>query len=121
MINHIKRLLILVGLGMSLFAGSDCYAQTLAKHNWYFGSTQRSIRFNRVTNVATLVTNKATPFGNGGSATATERGNGNLLFYTDGNSVYDDNNALMPNGSGLNANAASNQPVAICPVPGQTG
>ncbi|MEI9918312.1 MAG: gliding motility-associated C-terminal domain-containing protein [Bacteroidota bacterium] len=121
MINHIRSLLIFVGLGMSLFAGSNGYAQTLAKHNWYFGSTQRSIRFNRVTNVASLVTNKALPFGNGGAATATDRGNGNLLFYTDGNRVYDGNNSLMPNGNGLTANAASNQPVAICPVPGQPG
>jgi gliding motility-associated-like protein len=121
MVNHIRCLLIFVGLAICSFTGADSYGQTLAKHNWYFGSTQRSIRFNRVTNVASLVTNKAVPFGTGGSATATDRGNGNLLFYTDGNSVYDANNALMPNGGGLNANAASNQPVAICPVPGQAG
>jgi gliding motility-associated-like protein len=121
MVNHIRGLLIFVGLGISLLTGIHSHAQTLAKHNWYFGATQRSIRFNRVTNVATLVTNKAVPFGPGGSATATDRGNGNLLFYTDGNRVYDANHALMPNGNGLNAAAASNQPVAICPVPGQAG
>jgi len=121
MINHIRGLLILVGLGMSLFTGIDSSAQTLAKHNWYFGNTQRSIRFNRVTNVASLITNKAVPFGAGGSATATDRGNGNLLFYTDGNRIYDANNTVMPNGNGLTANAVANQPVAISPVPGQAG
>src|SRR4051812_17714251 len=94
-------MLIIVGLGLSLFSAIDGYAQTLAKHNWYFGNTQSSIRFNRVTNVASLVTNKAVPFGVGGSATATDRGNGNVLFYTDGNTVYDANNVAMPNGGGL--------------------
>lgn len=106
---------------MLLLTGVESYGQTLAKHNWYFGSTQRSIRFNRVTNSASLVTNKAIPFGAGGSAVATDRGTGNLLFYTDGNRIFDANHAQMPNGAGLNGNAAGNQPVAICPVPGQTG
>ncbi|MEJ0030309.1 MAG: PKD domain-containing protein [Bacteroidota bacterium] len=68
-----------------------------------------------------MVTNKAVPFGAGGSATATDRGNANLLFYTDGNRVYDGNHALMPNGNGLTATITSNQPTAICPVPGQPG
>lgn len=121
MINHIRGLLIFVGLGMCLFTGTDSYAQTLTKHNWYFGNTQRSIRFNRVTNAASLVTDKAVPFGTGGSAVATDRGSGNLLFYTDGERVYDTNHKLMPNGTGLNGNTTANQPVAITPVPGQAG
>ncbi|HZY78095.1 MAG TPA: gliding motility-associated C-terminal domain-containing protein [Cyclobacteriaceae bacterium] len=104
---------------MLLLTGIESYAQTLAKHNWYFGNTSRSIRFNRVTNVASLVTNKAVPFGQGGAAVATDRTNGNVLFYTDGTRIYDANHMLMPNGNGLNANNAANQPVAICPVPGQ--
>jgi gliding motility-associated-like protein len=49
---------------------------------------------------------------------ATDPTNGNLLFYTDGNLVYDACNLQMPNGTGLNGTAAANQPVAICAVPG---
>ncbi len=121
--NHIRRFIVNVGLGVLLLTSFHVHAQTttLAKHNWYFGNTSRSIKFNRVTNVPSLVTNKAVPFGNGGSAVATDRTNGNLLFYTDGARIYDANHSLMPNGNGLNGNTAANQPVAICPVPGQKG
>lgn len=119
--NHISCFFVYVGVGMLLLTGFDTYAQTntLAKHNWYFGGTTRAIRFNRVDNTPALVNNKAVPFGTGGSAVATDRGNGNVLFYTDGTRVYDGHNMLMPNGNGLNANSGANQPVAICPVPGQ--
>jgi gliding motility-associated-like protein len=121
--NRIRRFFVCVGVGMLLLTGFESYAQTttLARHNWYFGSTSRSIKFNRVTNAASLITNKAVPFGPGGSAVATDRGNGNVLFYTDGSRIYDANHNLMPNGSGLTANITANQPVAICPVPGQGG
>ncbi len=121
--NHMRNFFVYVGLGLLLLTGTRGYSQTttLAKHNWYFGNTSRSIKFNRVTNLPTLVTNKAVPFGTGGSAVATDRGNGNLLFYTDGSRVYDANHMLMPNGSGLNANTNANSPVAICPVPGRAG
>jgi gliding motility-associated-like protein len=121
MANRIRSFFVFLGLGMLFLTGIESYAQTLAKHNWYFGNTQRSIRFNRVTNVASLVTNKGVPFGTGGSAVATDRGNGNLLFYTDGNKIFDANHTMMPNGNGLNGNVVANQPVAICPVPGQAG
>src|SRR5690606_11758545 len=76
------------------------------------------IRFSRADNTPTLLSNKATPFGTGGSAVATDPVNGNLLFYTDGVNVYDVTHTVMPNGSGLSANAAGNQPVAIAKVPG---
>lgn len=119
--KHIRSFLVYVGVGMLLLTGFESYAQTLLKHNWYFGNTNRSIRFNRVTNAPTLITNKAVPFGTGGSAVANDRSNGNLLFYTDGGRIYDANHRQMPNGNGLNGNVAGNQPVAICPVPGQAG
>jgi hypothetical protein len=121
--NHIRNFFVYVGVGMLLLTGVESYGQTttLAKHNWYFGNTSRSIKFNRVTNAASLIANKAVPFGTGGSAVATDRGNGNLLFYTDGSRIYDANHNLMLNGSGLNGNTTANQPVAVCPVPGRPG
>lgn len=61
-----------------------------------------------------------TPFSQGGAAVATDPATANLLFYTDGIRVYDATHSIMPNGTGLNALANTNQPVAISPMPGQT-
>ncbi len=94
-------------------------AQSYSGYNWYFGGSQFGIRFSRSDGSATLVTNQAPAFGNGGSAVASDAANGDLLFYTDGNNIYDRTHTVMPNGTGLGANTAGNQPVAIAKVPGQ--
>ncbi len=57
--------------------------------------------------------------GTGGGAVAADPFSGNILFYTDGANVYDVTNTVMPNGTGLNANTANNQAVAVGAVPGQ--
>lgn len=96
------------------------FGQNLAQHNWYFGSTVDGIRFNRGTNKPLAVTNQSIPFGTGGSAVATDPATSNLLFYTDGSRVYDGCHLPMPNGTSLLGNSSANQPVVICPVPGQS-
>lgn len=93
------------------------FTQDLAGHNWYFGNNSSGIRFNRTDNTASLVNNQATPFGTGGSAVASDPVSGNLLFYTDGERVYDATHTLMLNGSGLQGSPSENQPVAISKVP----
>src|SRR5882672_6561654 len=95
-------------------------AQNLAQHNWYFGNSVNAIRFNRSTNQPFTVTDKAIPFGTGGSAVATDPSTADLLFYTDGANVYNAFHSIMPNGSGLSGNTAANQPVVICAVPGDS-
>ncbi|KFF04277.1 hypothetical protein B0A68_13835 [Flavobacterium reichenbachii] len=45
--------------------------------------------------------------------------NGNLLFYSDGMKIWDKNNALMPNGSGMLGHPSSAQSGVILPYPGQ--
>lgn len=94
-------------------------AQGFSGYNWYFGNSPNGIRFSRSTDSATLVSNQAVPFGTGGSAVASDQVNGNLLFYTDGNDVFDVSHTVMPNGTGLGANTSGNQAVAIAKVPGQ--
>jgi hypothetical protein len=94
-------------------------AQGFSGYNWYFGNSPQGIRFSRSTDSAALVNNQAIPFGSGGSAVASDQVNGNLLFYTDGANIFDVSHAVMPNGTGLGANTAGNQPVAIAKVPGQ--
>ena len=48
-------------------------------------------------------------------------GNGDLLFYTEGTTVWDRNNNVMPNGSGLLGGASSTQAALIVPKPGACG
>jgi len=111
-----KLLFYLVLLGVAVAS----QAQNLAQHNWYFGNSVNAIRFNRATNKAFTVTDKAIPFGTGGSAVATDPSSADLLFYTDGSNVYNAFHLMMPNGTGLLGNTSANQPVAISPVPGDS-
>lgn len=104
-----------------LFSTCLANAQELSRHNWYFGNSTRAIRFDRTTNAAELINkNLNQPFGIGGSGVATDHTNRNLLFYTDGANIYDANGQVMPNGAALGGASVTNQPVALCPVPGQT-
>lgn len=114
---RMRRLFVFFSLSLLPFAA---LSQNLERYNWYFGNSVQAIRFNRTTQLPSIV-NKAIPFGTGGSSTASHPANGNLLFYTDGSNVYDALNLLMPNGGGLTGNTSSNQPTVICPVPGQPG
>ena len=91
-------------------------AQNFAGHNWYFGNSNRGIRFSRSDNSASLVTNQFIPFGTGGSAVASDPVTGNLFFYTDGTRVIDASHQAMPNGA-ITGDATRNQPVAICQNP----
>lgn len=47
--------------------------------------------------------------------------NGNLLFYSDGTTVRNKDNAIMPNGSGLKGNNSSTQSGIIFPYPNGAG
>ena len=92
-------------------------AQNFSAHNWYFGNSDLGIRFSRADNSPSLISTKAN-LGPGGSAVATDPVNANLLFYSDGATVYDVTHSAMPNGTGLTGNPAGNQPVVIARVPG---
>ncbi|MBT6131886.1 MAG: T9SS type B sorting domain-containing protein [Flavobacteriales bacterium] len=46
--------------------------------------------------------------------------NGNLLFYSDGSTVYDANHDVMPNGTGLQGNSSSTQSAVIIKRPNST-
>jgi hypothetical protein len=88
----------------------------IAQHeadNWYFG-------LNAAINFATVPPSIVT-----GSLMAAVEGcaslsdhAGNLLFYSDGVSIWDRTNSLMPNGTGLNASATCTQAALFVPYPG---
>ena len=52
-----------------------------------------------------------------GCATISES-NGNLLFYSDGITVWDKQHNIMPNGTGLTGDVSSTQSAIIVPKPG---
>lgn len=108
-----QRWMVVLCSWLTIAAG----AQDLTRHNWYFGNGGQAIRFNRTDNSPVLVAHPNL-LGVGGSATVTDQVNANLLFYTNGNQVFDVTHTQMPNGFGLTANLNGNQHVAICPVPG---
>jgi large repetitive protein len=115
---HLYTLLLFAFLCLS---ATSAIAQNFSGHNWYFGNSSSpglGIRFNRGNNSAALVTDKTFPFGTGGSAVASDPINGNLLFYTDGSTIFDASHQIMPNGTALGANTTSNQPVVIAKAPG---
>src|SRR6185503_6564582 len=79
---------------------------------WYFGF-HAGLDFSGGT--PTAITNSAINQREG-NATACDSA-GNLDFYTDGISVWNANNALMPNGTGLLGDFSSTHSATIVPVP----
>lgn len=109
--------LTLLFLQLTIFY--NALGQVETQRYWFLGNGTNGIRFDQPANNASLVTKPAVAYGTGGGAVATDATSGTLLFYTDGNNVYDMSNAVMPNGGGLLGNANANNPAVVCPVPGQ--
>ena len=99
-------------LPLMLFSFVHIIAQERAS-NWYFGDNA-GIRFNQDGTITTLSDGQLrTDEG----CTSISDGNGDLLFYTDGRTVYDRNNNQMPNGFGLAGDSSSTQSALIVPKP----
>ena len=82
--------------------------------NWFFGNNV-GLRFDPVTGVSSAISGSALST-NEGSASISDA-NGNLLFYTDGSIVWNRNNTIMPNGTGLLGDSTSTQSAIIVPKP----
>jgi len=80
---------------------------------WYFG-TNAGLDFNGGTPVP--LTNSAMSTVEGCSSISDN--NGNILFYTDGTTVYNANHVAMPNGTALSGNSSSTQSAIIVQDPG---
>lgn len=83
-----------------------------AKH-WYFGN-QAAMKFEN--NIPIALTNSAMTQAEG-VATMSDA-NGNLLFYTNGITIFNRNHQVMINGSGLTSNSSNTQSAFIVPFPG---
>ena len=82
-------------------------------NNWYFG-LNAGITFN--TNPPSALTNGQLNTFEGCAAISDNAGN--LLFYTDGTTVYNKLHAIMTNGSALFGHLSSTQSAIIVPLPG---
>jgi hypothetical protein len=91
----------------------NLYSQPGTNSNWYFGNGA-GITFNSGTPVT--LTNGVLSTTEG-VATISDN-SGNLLFYTDGVTVYNRNHVIMTNGTGLFGDASSTQSAIIVPKPG---
>lgn len=82
--------------------------------NWYFGS-RAGITFRNGTAEALSDGVMSAPKG---CASQSDRSTGELLFYTDGVTVWNRLHEVMPNGTGLHGDASTSQGVIIVPMPG---
>ena len=83
------------------------------QNNWYFGKGA-GISFSGDSAMAVA---NGRLFTEEGSATISDK-NGNLLFYTNGITVWNRNHKVMPNGNGLLGGNSSTQSALIVPKPG---
>ena len=92
-------------------------AQNLGKEawNWQFGNTC-ALNFSS----GTPVIGSSAINTDEGCASISDINTGQLLFYTDGISVWNKNNIKMPNGLGLLGNSSTTQSALIVPMPGNS-
>ncbi len=106
-----KRALILL-----LFTLTAVYAFGQAEaSNWYFGENA-GINFNIYTGNVTPI-NDGKLFTREGCASISNS-NGELLFYTDGTTVYNASHEIMENGRNLFGDESSTQSAIVVPSPG---
>jgi hypothetical protein len=100
-------------LVLALLALSVCTtnAQNAAR-NWVFG---RGAKISFVGNPPVPNASSVTTINTGEGSSAISDANGNLLFYTDGRTVWNKNNVQMPNGTGLLGNGSSTHSALIVP------
>jgi hypothetical protein len=84
-------------------------------HKWYFGNAA-AVDFQSGFPVS--LTNSVMGTGEGSASIADA--SGNLLFYTNGNTIWGANHVAMPNGTGLFGSSISCQSAVIVPMPSST-
>jgi hypothetical protein len=111
-----NRLLVLFFLAMSLTGKSQ-----LEDNRWYFSSTSTGMFFDFSTNAVSVTNEHQGMAYGGGYCTANDPVTGALLFYTDGNKVWDKLHGIMPNSTGLLNGTHILQSGISCSNPGHPG
>ena len=120
----------ILALLLLLLLSQSAFAQTKEGNNWYFGYSG-ALTWNQtqiITNGGKTLTGLPTPLAGGSAMTNQNEGvfnmsdaAGNLLFYSDGMTIWNRNHQVMQNGSGLFGHASSAQSGIVVPYPGQAG
>lgn len=105
-----KKIIVLV---LMCITAISLHAQRQAA-NWYFGENA-GLKFNLDNNSVDVVNDGQLNTREGCSSISDEQGN--LLFYTDGVTIWDRNHNIMPNGTGLHGDSSSTQSGIIVPQP----
>ncbi len=92
-------------------------AQNKEAYNWYFGNNA-AINFETPNLSPQNITGSQMDQIEGCACISTP--NGRLLFYTNGQEVWDSTNNIMPNGSGLDGHQSACQSGVIVPLPGNS-
>lgn len=104
-----------IGFLIVLFSYYTCSLISQGEsNNWYFG-TGAGITFN--SSPSSILNNGANSFNAIEGAASISCPNGNLLFYTDGSTVFTKNHTVMSNGTGLLTYISASQGVIISPQP----
>ncbi len=102
-------------IALCLLIPSAAHAQK--EYNiWYFG-TRFGLDFNSGIPVALTDGKLSTPEG---CATICDPRTGELLFYTDGMTIWDRSHNVMPQGTGLKGDFSTTQSALIVPLPGSS-
>ena len=108
------RILMSQGYLKAELRNTNCPVANHEADRWYFGANA-GLDFrsqNPVTDASNSIMDRPS------SLAIMADSNGNVLFYTEGEKVYDRNYQVMPNGSGLHGFRGYTMPALIVPKPG---
>ncbi len=105
---------------LSIFTFFLCLTTSAQKEtdNWYFGN---GAALNFSTGTASVIASGAAAYAPSEGCSVISDAGGNLLFYTDGITVYNKNHLQMANGTGLMGGNSSTQAALIVMQPGSNG
>ena len=108
---------------LGLLASQTLFSQDIVETQWYFGSSDQHFIFDKNGRDPESFDFQNPVFGTGGSGVVSNHITGNLMFYSDGQRIYDASHQLLPTiagGTTLNGNSSINQPVVTSPFPDGT-
>lgn len=108
-----NRSLAIIITGLLLFIPGLLTAQPAV--NWYFGS-RVALNFNPANGQIPYQGSLTAMVAQEGSASISDN-DGNLLFYTNGETIYNSDNEIMANGTGIGGHSSSCQSALIVPFP----
>ncbi|MGL1889127.1 MAG: PKD domain-containing protein [Reichenbachiella sp.] len=110
-------------IALLLLFNSPLRAQdhNLSESHWIFGDSDYRMTFDKSDAVSQLDSGQFTPYGTGGGAVISNPVTGDLIFYTDGQRIYDANNIELPGAGLLTGEPSLNNSAVVWPMPYSTG